>query len=168
MVVFFSVPGMKPQYEQPGSGLGVLLLVSVLSVRLVVLLGIVLNVRVMLLLSLVLLSLLLLVLEHTTPAGQVPLLELLLEVLLVVVVCSRSVSVCSVVRWRTSSSPIPAGRLNAVKVNAIARIRDTAIVGRPSLDVIRIAHYGYVSCVIYECCSKAPAQTLSLQLNPRM
>jgi hypothetical protein len=149
MVVFFTVPGIKPQYEQPGSGLGVLLLVNVLSVRLGVPLGIVLNVRVLLLLSLVLLSLLLLVLEHTTPAGQVPLLGLLLEVLLVVVVCSRSVS--SVVRWRASSSPIPAGRLSAAKVNAIARIRDTVIVRRPSLDVIRIARYAYVSCVIYEC-----------------
>jgi hypothetical protein len=90
IVTLLIVPGRKPQYVQPGSSLGVLLLVNVLNVRLVVVLGIVLNVR-------LLFSLLLLLLEQTTPAGQVPLLEPLLEVLLVVVVCSCSV--CSVVRW---------------------------------------------------------------------
>ena len=76
IVTLLIVPGRKPQYVQPGSGLGVLLLVNVLNVRPVLVLDSVLNVRLVLLLSLVLMLLsLLLLLEQTTPAGQEPVLE---------------------------------------------------------------------------------------------
>jgi hypothetical protein len=132
IVVFLTVPGRMPQYEQPGPG--VLLLGIVLNVRLLLPLLLLLSLVLLLLLALVLalllvLSLLLLLLlEQTTPAGQGPLLELLL------VVCSRG----SVVRCGTFS-PIPVGRLYASRVNAIARIKNTVIVRRPSLRVIKIS-----------------------------
>jgi hypothetical protein len=132
IVVFLTVPGRMPQYEQPGPG--VLLLGIVLNVRLLLPLLLLLSLVLLLLLALVLalllvLSLLLLLLlEQTTPGGHGPVLELLL------VVCSRG----SVVRvWRTFS-PIPVGRLYASRVNAIARIKNTVIVRRPSLRVIKI------------------------------
>lgn len=144
------MPGRKPQYGQPGPRPGpeVVLLGIVLNVRLLVPLLLLVSLVLVLLVSLVLvvplvLSLLLLLVQ-TTPGGQGPVLEVLL------VVCSRG----SVVRWRTIS-PIPVGRLYASRVNAIARIKNTVIVRRPSLRVIRIACYGYVSTVVYERCGNA-------------
>jgi len=129
-----------PKYEHPGTG--VLLLGIVLNVRL--LLGIVLNARVRLLL-LLLLTLLLLLLEQTTPAGQGPLLELLVELLLELlllvvvlsrVVCSLVVLALLVVRW-SNFSPIPVGRSYAFRANATARIKNTVIMRRPSLRAIK-------------------------------
>ena len=135
-VIFLTVPGRMPQYEQPGSrpGPGVLLLGIVLNVRLLLPLLLLLSLLLLLLalvlpLLLLLSLLLLLLLEQATPGGHGPVLELLL------VVCSRG----SVVRvWRTFS-PIPVGRLYAFRVNAIARIKNTVIVRRPSLRVIKIS-----------------------------
>jgi hypothetical protein len=74
IVTLLIVPGRKPQYKQPGSGLGVLLLVSVLNVRPVLVLGSDLYVR-LVLLSLVLVLSLLVVLEQTAPMGQVAVLD---------------------------------------------------------------------------------------------
>jgi hypothetical protein len=74
IVTLLTVPGKNPQYMHPGSGLGVLLLVSVLNVRPVLVLGSDLNVR-LVLLSLVLVLSLLVVLEQTAPMGQVAVLD---------------------------------------------------------------------------------------------
>jgi hypothetical protein len=74
IVTLLTVPGKNPQYTHPGSGLGVLLLVSVLNVRPVLVLGSDLYVR-LVLLSLVLVLSLLVVLEQTAPMGQVAVLD---------------------------------------------------------------------------------------------